>query len=367
MWGVVVGLCPLVAGCGGGGETSSAAPVPPPLPVTAAPAPPAATALPRAGEAGMRFGYNDDLVPNSPKLALLPGSGSDTIRLRLSWSAIEPQPGQFDWSRFDGLYSQLLSVGIRPLWVLVEAPCWAGDARIPCDPAASAGAPGPDHAADFAAFAAAVALRYPESLGLEVGNEVNDATFWPNGQDPVGYAALLRATGAAVDAVDPDLPVVAGGLAPFEQPGDGEVPWRTYLGVMIENGGLDGADAVAFHPYAELDRGEDPGAAVGALVDKVRAFLDDRDAADVPLWITEVGLSTAAKPPISPTAQASGLVSILEQLGARGIPVVIVHRLVDQASAQFPLEAGFGVVGADGRTLKPAYCALAAARGKPCG
>lgn len=335
--------------------------------VTPAPAPAAAAAIPRVGDPGMRFGYNDNLVADSPKLALLPGSGSDTIRLRLSWNRIEHEPGQFDWSYYDGLYSQLLSAGVRPLWVLVEAPCWAGDPRISCDPTASAGAPSPAHAADLGAFAAAVALRYPESLALEVGNEVNDATFWPNGQDPVGYARLLDATGAAVDAVDPELPVVASGLAPIEQPKPGEVPWRTYLGVMIENGGLDQIDAVAFHPYPRLQPGEDPGAEVGALVDKFRAFLDKRGGGAMPLWVTEVGLTTAGDPPLSPEGQAFGLVSILQQLEARGIPVVIIHRLVDANSKQFPLEAGFGVVERDWRTRKPAYCALAAVRGKPCG
>ncbi len=45
---------------------------------------------------------------------------------------------------------------------------------------------------------------------------------------------------------------------------------------------------------------------------------------------------------------------------------MIVHRFKDAYDPAFPLELGFGVLGADGTTPKPAYCALAAARGEPC-
>lgn len=333
----------------------------------AAPAPATAVALPQIGDPGMRFGYNDGLEAGSPKFALLPASGSDMIRLRLSWNRVERERGTLDWSMFDDLYAQLLATGIRPLWVVVEAPCWAGDPELPCTPDQSAGAPGPENAADIARFSAAVAQRYPESLGIELGNEVNDSTFWPNGQDPAAYAELLRASAVAVHDVDADMPLVAGGLAPFEVAGEGEVPWRDYVTAIVEGGAAEEIDAFAFHPYARLERGEEPGAAVGALVDGFQAQLESLGAGSVPTWVTEVGLSTVSRPPTTPEEQAAGLVSILRGLGERGVPVVVVHRLVDEAVADFPLEAGFGVIGGDNRTPKPAYCALAAERGVPCG
>lgn len=367
-------LLATLAGCGEKGEPDVSGPVepalpePPPIPeVTAAPAPPGAADLPRAGEDGMRFGYNDGLDAGSAKIGLLPGSGADTVRLRMNWRQIEPHPGQYDWSHFDALYTQLLGLGIRPLWYVMEAPCWAGDARIPCDPAAnSAGAPGPEHAGDFAGFVAAVAQRYPESLGIEIGNEPNDPTFWPNGQDPIGYTNLLAQVAAAIDALGSQVPIVSGGLSPIAGPKPGEITWRTYLDAMLTHGAADYVDAIAFHPYVRRERGTDPGAAVGALVDKVGAFMAARGAAGEPLWITEVGLSTVARPPLSPDEQASGLVSILTEMQSRGIPVTIVHRLVDEVRADFPLEAGFGVIESDNGTRKPAYCAIAAWRGVPC-
>ena len=341
-------------------------PEPPPVPdVAPAPAPAGAAELPRAGDEGMRFGYNDGLDAGTPKLGLLPESGSDTVRLRMNWSMVEPQQGQYDWSRFDELYTQLLGMGIRPLWYLMQAPCWAGDPRYAC--ADNAGSPGVDHAADLGVFAAAVAQRYPESLGIEIGNEQNDPRFWPNGQDPVGYTALLAQAGAGVEAVDPEMPVIAGGLAPVARSKNGKIPWRTYLGVMLEHGAAGYVDAIAFHPYVRTAPKEDPGPVSGALVDKVRAFMDARGAGEEPLWVTEVGISTVSKPPKTERQQADGLVSILGQMQERAIPVTIVHRLVDEVRSDFPLEAGFGVVAADNGTRKPAYCAIAAWRGVPCG
>ena len=94
--------------------------------------------------------------------------------------------------------------------------------------------------------------------------------------------------------------------------------------------------------------------------------MEARGAGDVPLWVTETGVTTVSRPPRTPEEQATDLVSILTALQERGTPVAIVHRLVDEVRADFPLEAGFGVIGADHITRKPAFCAIAAFRGVPC-
>ena len=364
-------LCPAVAGCGGGegaatGEPPTAAGAAAAIRVEPARAPPTAASLPRYGDPGTRFGYNEEFVDVSPKALLLPGSGADLVRLRISWNLIEGEPGHYDWSGFDPVYFQLLSAGVRPLWILIEAPCWAVDPGRACDPKLSGGAPSPDHAADLGRFLAAVAERYPESFGIEVGNEVNDPVFWPGGQDPTGYAELLRASAVAVHAVDPQMPVVSAGLFPFARPGSGKLPWREFVRAMVTGGAASEIDAFTFHPYARLERGEDPGAAVGARIDEFSAYAARLGAGSVPVWVTEVGLSTVSPAVPDDDAQAAGLVSIAGALTQRGIPVIVIHRLFDAFNPYFPLEAGFGVVAADG-TRKPAYCALAALRGVPCG
>ncbi len=104
---------------------------------------------------------------------------------------------------------------------------------------------------------------------------------------------------------------------------------------MLEHGAAGYVD-VAFHPYVRTAPQENPGPVSGALVDKVRAFMAARGAGEEPLWITEVGISTVAKPPKTEQQQADGLVSILGQMQERGIPVTIVHRLVDEVRSDFP-------------------------------
>lgn len=356
-----------LGGCGGGssGDPDSGSPLGAGR-VEPARAPPSAASLPRYGDPGTRFGYNDEFATVSPKPLLLPASGADLVRLRISWNLIEGEPGRYDWSSFDPVYFQLLAVGVRPLWILTEAPCWAVDPERPCDPALSGGAPSPEHADDLGRFLAAVAERYPESLGIEVGNEVNNPAFWPGGQDPAGYAELLRASALAVHAVNPGMPVVSAGLFPYERAADGRLPWRPFIRAIVANGAAEEIDAFAFHPYVKTAPGEAPGPAVGALVDELFAYADGLGAGDVPVWVTEVGLSTLSPATPDEEAQAAGLISIVDVLERRGVPVIVIHRLIDAFNPDFPLEAGFGVVEAGG-VPKPAYCALAAKQGEPCG
>jgi hypothetical protein len=161
------------------------------------------------------------------------------------------------------------------------------------------------------------------------------------------------------------MPVVAAGLAPFDHPSPGRLPWRDYLRAMVNAGDAEQVDAFAFHPYPGPGSPDVP-AAVVAEVDAFEAELDRLGAGDVPVWVTEVGVSTVGPNAATPDEQAADLSGILTALQDRGTPVVIIHRLRDGVVPGFPLEPGFGVIAADGRTPKPAYCALGAVRGRPC-
>jgi len=345
----VVLLALLAGGCGGGGDEGSGE----------------EPALPRAGDPGTRFGYSEAFLPGTGEIDTLARAGSEIARRRLSWTEIEPAQGAPDWRRYDAIYDELLAKGIRPLWLFVDAPCWA---RLP-DPAClhnvPARAPGVEHAADLGAFLAEVAERYPESLGIEVGNEVNDERFWVGGLNPNDYAYLLGTAADAVHAADPEMKVVASGLAPFEQAGPGRLPWEDFVRAIIHSGAAEKIDAFAFHPYP-------PGAAeqVAAAVEleqvAFESYLDAKGYGDVPVWVTEIGVTTVGPDAPTPEQQAIDLTGILERLEARGTPVVAFHRLQDEVVPGDPLEAGFGVIAADGVTPKPAFCAIAGLRDSPC-
>ena len=345
---IATALALLAAGCGGDDE----------------PAAPGSD-LPRAGDEGMRFGYSEAFLAGTGEIALLGRSGSDLARRRLSWTEIEPTQGAFDWSRYDALYAELLDQGIRTLWLLVDAPCWARPPDPACIPNAPARAPSVDHADDLGAFLAEAARRYPEALGIEVGNEVNDERFWVGGLNPNDYAYILGVAADAIHAADPDMPVVASGFAPFEKAGPNRLAWQDYVRAILHSGAAEKIDAFAFHPYP-------PGNALqkaDAVVAEQAAFeahLEEKGLGDVPVWVTEIGVTTVGPEARTPEQQAVELTGILTGLEELGTPVLAVHRLQDEVVPGDELEAGFGVVAADGVTPKPAFCALAALRDEPC-
>lgn len=326
-----------------------------------------ASGLPREGEGGQpRFGYTGDPLNIGAGLGRVAGSGADTMRRLLSWHGIERAPGQLDWSRTDGIYRQLIRQGTRPLWVLAGAPCWASALGSACDPTRPGNAVGVDHADDLARFLAAATRRYPESLGFEVANEQNLAVYWRGGLHPGDYATLLGAAADAVHAADPEMAVISGGLAPTESRSVGKLPWRGYVRAIYAAGVDERIDAIGFHPYAAREPGQELAPATARLIREVRRLLRSLGDREMPIWVTEVGLSTAGPYAVSAAEQARGLVRIYRHLRRLDVAVIIIHRLVDRIFPAYPGDAGFGVIGPDAVTPKPAYCALARVRGKPC-
>ncbi len=315
------------------------------------------------------FGYNEDWGTEDDRFARAAAGGADISRAVISWSAVEPRPGEFSWERYDALYARMTEAGTRPLWVLADAPCWAwakngkscgGGERI-------ARPPHRKHDDDWAAFAAAVAERYPETAAIQSWNEPNLVDFWKPKPNAKRAAEITAAADEAVGAVDPDLPVLFGGLAPLYEtiPKKREIAYDEFLRDAYEAVGPDHWDAVAMHPFPRFRNRE---GFLGDIVDhlkKVRVALAKSRARGTPIWVTEIGLSTAGPFPYTPEEQADGLVRIYERLARMSdVPAVIVHRLVDVAESD-RAEAGWGVIRADGEP-KPAYCALADARGRAC-
>src|SRR3954465_7115277 len=56
---------------------------------------------------------------------LMDRTGVQTIRMAMPWSAMEPQPGLFDFSGTDAVVAQAASHGFTPLPTVTFAPAWA--------------------------------------------------------------------------------------------------------------------------------------------------------------------------------------------------------------------------------------------------
>ena len=324
----------------------------------------------------IHFGFNDEWGNHADKLGFLEGTGADTTRAVISWRVVEETRGEYDWSSYDRLAEQFRAAGTRPLWVLADAPCWAWTSSL--DKCARRGhEPRPPKRSSYdewAMFAANVAYRYPDSVAIESWNEANLDNFFRPRPDPVKAAWLAAWANAGVDYAETltgaSIPVLFGGSAPLYEtiPEKREIAYDEFLTAAYEE--IPGGywDGVAMHPFPRFKAREEYLADIEEHLDALRAALFDANAAGTPIWVTEVGLSTAGPFPYTPEDQAAGLRAIYRALDAMpDVAAVIVHRLIDGPKRLRTAESGWGVVQRN-LTPKPALCALAIARrGGTCG
>ncbi len=316
--------------------------------------------VPLGPESTPLFGYNEDWIKHETTFDLLAASGANVARQTLVWrghGAPDFAEQFINWDLADRLYAGFLARGIRPVWVLFD--------YYEPHPGQGVSQPSPTEFDDYARAAARVAQRYPQSAGIEVWNEPNLDSFW-NGPDPTAYGALVGMVGAAVDAVNPDMPVVAAGLFPVSNPSFEARDAGEFLRRAYETGGLQAADAIGAHPYPTDEGREGRLENIRALLYEQLKVMSDFGDADKPIWVTETGVSTAGgNGQFTPEQQADALTSAYSMLRrVSNVPVVVFHRFVD-APAVSEVEAGFGVVDSGG-VPKPAYCALARLRDRTC-
>ena len=310
------------------------------------------------------FGYNENWITAPiPVLDLLEDSDSQIARTSLPWSAVETKAGSYNWYGPDLFYPRVLARGIKPLWVLIAAPCFAQPDPGACTAGKSQLHPSRQYYDEFAKFAATAAQRYPESAGFEVWNEPNYPTYWGGPPDPEAYADMLKTVADAIHEVDPDMTVVSAGLSPHaDTDTSGSDGFREFLIQMYERGAATKADAIGIHPYPGVGPGEDYLKDVRIHLGKVQNVMDRYGDGARPLWATEFGASTAGDKAYSPEAAGRAIAELLEMFRyMRGIELAVVHRFIEDPSLA-GREGGFGVLNKN-LTPKPAFCDVAAVRG----
>lgn len=225
------------------------------------------------------------------QLAALRATGATLARADALWEASEPSPPSagvhhYDWSFDDAIAGSLAAHGLRWLPIIDYSATWAQSVA------------GQDHsppasAADYAAYAAAVASRYgpggsfwsahPNLPPLptdtyEIWNEPDNAAFWFPAPDPAAYGELYLDARSAIASTQPGARVLIGGLtkpASFLPALLAAVPaLRTRL------------DGVAIHPYGATPQ------AVLQNVRTARVAVVSLGLAGVPLYVTEFGWTT---------------------------------------------------------------------------
>ena len=323
------------------------------------------------------FGYNDDWAQRSnATIDLMALTEPDTARAALPWATVESSQGTYEWTRVDRVYEKLRARGIRPLWALIEAPCWAQPIPSACRDGKNQLRPAPQHYEALARFAAAAARRYPAAVGIEVWNEPNYPRFWGAWPQPDLYAEMLARVADAIHAAAPGMTVVSAGLSPHSDSDRHAIGFGNFLTALYESGAAQKADAIGIHPYPGGGPEEDHVDAMRIQLGKVDLIMGRYGDDATPMWATELGISTSGAQAFTPADQAQALVDLYSTTRRiAGLPLVVVHRFLEQP-ALGEREAGFGVVSGSENgflglfaaelTRKPAYCALNKIRAVDC-
>ena len=295
-------------------------------------------------------------------------AGAQFSREDFSWSRVESAPGRYDWSHLDEMMGASARNGLRivaipnnpPKWVSASdrdhTPPLAGDAR-----------------AAYIRFVRAAIGRYgtngtfwgehPDLPHLpivhwDMWNEPYISLFWAPSPNAGAYARFFRDVVSQSESVDP--------AARFMLETDSQTEWVDQMFAAVPDLARY-ADLVSVHPYT----GDTPPEACGASVQErrghlcrlldVRAALDRHGAERAPMWITEVGYSTApqGRKTVSEDAEARHVHTIFNLLRKWDVVEGMIWYTY-QTSEQNPAEREdfFGLVRSDG-SPKPAWDAFA--------
>ena len=130
-------------------------------------------------------------------------------------------------------------------------------------------------------------------------NEPNNLSHWNFHLDPEWkcFAEMVRLASLAIRAVNPDIPIVLGGVSSCD---------CDFLRLMVSYGVMESVDAVGVHGFP-LDWNHWP---LSEWPDRVA---EAREVTQRPIWVTEVGVSSFGAEEV----QAFGLQRTLELLRGR--------------------------------------------------
>jgi Cellulase (glycosyl hydrolase family 5) len=305
------------------------------------------------------------------ELKRLRSSGAGWIREDFLWDQIQPSRGVFNWSRTDALMAAAARTGTNVLAILDYSAKWASS-----DPSGKGNVHyPPKNVGDYAAFARAVVERYGSDgsfwrarpdlpagpLGaVELWNEPWGAWFWKPNPDPAAYARLVRAAATAIRAAKPDTKILISG-DPLAVRKDGKAA-KWLDAVLAADPGLRTLfDAYSTHPYPSPRHRSPLDTTSGPEYRFNRAALTRQTAAkyqaEKPIWITEVGWSTAADAPetVTEATQATYIGQAIEHaIGVQAVERIFIFGWDRSNGIATDREGNYGLQRKDG-SLKPAW------------
>jgi hypothetical protein len=130
----------------------------------------------------------------------------------VTWAAIEPTSGSFNWTALDAEVSAAQAAGMEVTLTLGMTPTWASSQPTAASAYGAGATAMPRNLADWDAYVTAVATRYQGRIAsYEVWNNPSDATYWSGSSAQLGsdMATLAAHAATAIHASDADAKIVA--------------------------------------------------------------------------------------------------------------------------------------------------------------
>lgn len=304
-------------------------------------------------------------------------AGGNAIRSQIDWRIAEPVRDEWNedaFAEWTYAYDTVSQLGLRPIFIIGLAPTWARDpvgqectglhlqCRFP---------PARGMYDEWAEFVGEIVRRYPYAI-LQIWNEPNLHSWFGGEADPERYAELLHHAYTTVKAINPDVPVIGGGLA-NNQDGNGAMPLREFLerAYGAPHSIRNSMDYLGINMFPYAMR-------FGANSLIAKSFKDVRDTQDTAgddtkILITETGISSGKPSPFTEAQQARGSLRIYRRMMSMpDVAGVIFHRIIEPGNAvAAPIEPGFAWLRFNTEPLepKPVYCMFAERAGNfypPC-
>lgn len=281
--------------------------------------------------------------------------GLEWVRVDLHWDRHEPSEGRYRLGELDEVVDSLKQEHLKSVFYLVGS--------APHATSAPSGSTTPDQfppkqAQVFAERMAMLARRYPSIDAWQVWNEPNLPSFWRPHEDAEAYGRLLQQSTQALRQVDPNKPVVMGGMAYYSQ-----MPVKG--GLMLESLGKLGVQQlgtiIAYHPYSQTPETDEPGKRDFIL--RSQQLNQMLRGVQVPaIWATEWGWSSYAGPIelqelIGEQGQADYVLRRLALMSALDYDKLFLFALSDLDSRASARDQHYGLLDLQGKP-KPVYLAL---------
>jgi len=289
-------------------------------------------------------------------LDLIAAAGFKVVRMDFLWDRTERRRGEYDWSEYDELTSNLEKRGIRPYYILDYSNSLYEATVITQNPDTlraedrSTAAPRrPESIAAFARWAAAAANHFRgRHVIWEIWNEPN-IEFWKPEPDVKQYIALAIATCKAIREADPQATIVA--------PATSKFPWG-FLKKFLKSGVLDYLDGVSVHPYRSE---ESPPETAAEDYKRLRQLIGQSAPNEakkkIPIISGEWGYSSDKMTGVSPGKQADFIVRQQLVNLLQGVPISIWYDWKNDGVDVNERNHNFGTVNYDLQP-KPGYVAI---------